>query len=72
MIAYHIRSWSFHWLKVNERVVFKVATLMYKCMDRTVLEYLVEQVCKEHHQYITVHMNERKLPVSTNRLPQDS
>ena len=46
-ISYEIMG--LHWLKVNERVVFKVVTLMYKCMDETALEYLVELVCKEHH-----------------------
>ena len=58
-----------HWLKVNERVVFKVATLMYKCMDGIAPEYLVQLVCKEHHHTLW-STNERKLPVSINRLSQ--
>ena len=66
-ISYQIMK--LHWLKVNERVVFKVATLRYKWMDRTALEYLVELVCKEHHCTLQ-STNERKLPVSINRLYQ--
>ena len=66
-ISYQIME--LHWLKVNERVVFKVMTLMYKCMDGTAPEYLVKLVCKEHHHTLW-SMNERKLPVSINRLPQ--
>ena len=58
-----------HWLKVNERVVFKVVTLMYKCMDGTAPEYLVELVFKEHHCTLW-STNERQLPVSINRLSQ--
>ena len=68
-ISYQIME--LHWLKVNERVVFKVATLMYKCMDGTAPEYLVELVCIEHHHTLWP-MNERKLPVSINRLSPSS
>ena len=38
-------------------------------MDRTAPEYLVELVCKEHHCTLW-SMNERKLPVSVQRLSQ--
>ena len=63
------QSMELHWLKVNKRVVFKVVTLMYKCMDRTAPKYLVELVCKEHCHTLQ-SMNERKLPIPINRLLQ--
>ena len=33
-----------HWLKMQERITYKVATLMYKCINNIVPAYLLEMV----------------------------
>ena len=33
---------SLHWLKVNERIVFKILLLVYKCVNGTAPSYLIE------------------------------
>ena len=33
---------SLHWLKVNKRITYKIAMLVYKCMNGSAPEYLVK------------------------------
>ena len=33
---------SLHWLKVNERITYKIAMLVYKCMNGSAPEYLAK------------------------------
>ena len=36
-----------HWLKIQERITFKVATIMYKCINNIALAYLSEMVISQ-------------------------
>ena len=35
---------SLHWLKVNKRITYKIAMLVYKCMNGSAPVYLAELV----------------------------
>ena len=37
-----------HWLKIEERIEYKVAVLVYKCVTKTAPTYLQELVISEH------------------------
>ena len=37
-----------HWLKIKERIVYKVCVLMYKCIKGSAPQYLSEIVIKDH------------------------
>ena len=37
-----------HWLKIKERIVYKVCVLMYKCIKGFAPQYLSEVVIKDH------------------------
>ena len=41
-----------HWLKVNKRITYKIAMLVYKCMNGSAPEYLAKLVVKNHHRTI--------------------
>ena len=38
-----------HWLKVNEHMVYKICTIMYKCIHGQAPEYLQNLVIWPHH-----------------------
>ena len=44
---------SLHWLRVNERITYKIALLVYKCINGSAPEYVAELVVKNHHR--TLH-----------------
>ena len=50
-----------HWLKVNERMVYRICTIMYKCVHGLALEYLQILVILPHHR--------RLRSASNNKLP---
>ena len=39
-----------HWLRINERIIFKVAVLMYRCATSTAPQYLSNLVMKTRHR----------------------
>ena len=43
---------SLHWLRVNERISYKIAVLVYKCINGSASEYLAELVVKNHHRIL--------------------
>ena len=43
-----------HWLKVTERITYKIACLMYKCVNRTAPKYLQELVLKTHNRTLKI------------------
>ena len=60
---------SLHWLKVNERITYKIAMLMYKCMNGFAPEYLTKLVGK-NHQRTLCSTYRRRLPVISARTSQ--
>ena len=52
-----------HWLKVTKRITYKIACLMYKCMNRTAPKYLQELVLKTHNRTLR-SSSQLKLPIS--------
>ena len=68
----HITQYLFdaHWLKIPQRIEFKVISIMYKCVNNTAPEYLRELVLsdKELPQH-TLRSNSRSsLPTSLSRI----
>ena len=39
---------SLHWLKVEERITYKIAVLMFKCINGFALKYLQDLVIRNH------------------------
>ena len=60
---------SLHWLKVNERITYKIAMLVYKCMNGSVTEYLAELVVKNYHRTLCLTYR-RRLQVTSVRTSQ--
>ena len=57
---------SLHWLRVNDRITYKIAVLVYKCINGSAPEYLAELMVKNHHS--TLHSTyRRRLPVISAR-----
>ena len=68
----HITQYLFdaHWLKILQRIEFKVISIMYKCVNNTAPEYLRELVLsdKELPEH-TLRSNSRSLlPTSLSRI----
>ena len=60
---------SLYWLKVNEGITYKIAMLVYNCMNGSAPEYLAELVVKNHHS--TLHSTyRRRLPFTSARPSQ--
>ena len=60
---------SLHWLRVNERITYKIAVLVYNCTNGSAPEYLAELVVKNVHR--TLHLTyRRRLPVISARISQ--
>ena len=55
-----------HWLRVNERITYKIAGLVYKCINGSTPEYLAELVVKNHHRTLCLTYR-RRLPVISAR-----
>ena len=43
-----------HWLKVTERITYKIACLMYKCVNGTAPKYVQELVLKTHNRTLKI------------------
>ena len=56
-----------HWLKVIERITYKIACLMYKCVNGTAPKYLQELVLKNHNRTLR-SSSQLKLPISKSNL----
>ena len=50
-----------HWLKINEHMVYKICTIMYKCIHGLAPEYLQNLVIQPHHRRLRSAVN-NKLP----------
>ena len=50
-----------HWLKINECMVYKICTIVYKCIHGLALEYLQNLVIPPHHRRLRSAAN-NKLP----------
>ena len=60
---------SLHCLRVNERITYKIAVLVYKCINGSAPEYLAELVVKNHHKMLHSAYR-RRLPVTLARTSQ--
>ena len=60
---------SLHWLGVNDRITYKIAVLVYKCIHGSAPEYLDESVVKNHHRTLCLTYR-RWLPVISARTSQ--
>ena len=60
---------SLHWLRVNERITYKIAVLVSKCINGSAPEYLAELVVKNHHRMLCSAYR-RRLPVILARTSQ--
>ena len=60
---------SIHWLRVNEWLTYKIAVLVYKCINGSAPEYLAELVVKNHHRILHLTYR-RRLPVILARTSQ--
>jgi hypothetical protein len=56
-----------HWLKVEERIVYKLALLVFKCMHGLAPEYLTDLISFSHGRQLRSSMR-NKLPVAKCRL----
>ena len=61
---------SLHWLKVEYRVIFKLAILIYKCIEGTVPWYLIEMVVKCRNTRVLQSSTVNKLLTTKNNLTQ--
>ena len=58
-----------HWLKVPDRINYKIALLMYKCVKGLAAEYLIDIVITPHRRRLR-STTELKLPVIKSRTAQ--
>ena len=67
--VFHITPYlkEVHWLKVTERITYKIACIMYKCVNGTAPKYLQELVLKNHNRTLR-SSSQLKLPISKNNL----
>ena len=54
--VFHITPYlkELHWLKVTERITYKIACIMYKCVNGTAAKYLQELVLKNHNRTLKI------------------
>jgi len=67
-----------HWLKASERIAFKYAVLVYKCLHGSALAYLIDELCQvadvEARQRLrsssssSLIVDDRAFPVATARV----
>ena len=55
-----------HWLKVNERMVYKICTIMYKCVHGLAPEYLQNLVVRSHPRRLRSAENNRLPTIRCN------
>ena len=46
-ISHHLKS--SHWLKIRERIAYKIASIIYRCMNTQAPVYLQELLPSKHH-----------------------
>ena len=56
-----------HWLKITERITYKIACIMYRCVNGTAPKYLQELVLKNHNRTLR-SSSQLKLPISKSNL----
>ena len=59
---------NLHWLKVAERIDFKVAVLVYKCLRGMAPPYLQELIITEHHCTGLRSSSNEFLPITRSRI----
>ena len=59
-----------HWLKIEERITYKIATLVYKCKHGTAPTYLQEILPERQHDRILRSVTSGKLPPSSSKNAQ--
>ena len=57
---------NLHWLKVQERIIYKTATLVYKCIYDLAPSYLSDLIDIQHGRKLRF-ANQMKLPVARAR-----
>ena len=60
---------SLHWLKIEERITYKIAVLMFKCINGTIPKYLQGLVISNHARTLR-SSSQLKLPVVKCNLSQ--
>ena len=60
---------SLHWLKIEERITYKIAVLMFKCINGSALKYLQDLVIRNHARTLRFS-SQLKLPVVKCNLSQ--
>ena len=67
----HITSYlkNLHWLKIEERITYKIAVLMFKCINGTVLKYIQDLVISNLARTLR-SSSQLKLPVVRCNLAQ--
>ena len=58
-----------HWLKMQEQITYKVATIMYKCINNIAQAYLLEMVISQLPQTRSLRSTNRGLLYTTNPKP---
>ena len=58
-----------HWLKIEERITYKIAVLMFKCINRSAPKYLQDLVIRNHTRTLRSSL-QLKLPVVKCNLSQ--
>ena len=43
---------NLHWLMINERIEYKIAVMMYKCVNNLKPKYLSDLVITHHHRHL--------------------
>ena len=60
---------NLHWLKIPERIEYKVLTIMYKCIHNSAPQYLQELVIQDRsHNRSLRSVTNSKLPTTLSRL----
>ena len=49
-ITPHLKN--LHWLKINERIEYKIAVMMYKCVNNLTSKYLSDPMFTHHHRHL--------------------
>ena len=67
----HIKPYlkSLHWLKIEDRITYKIAVLMFKCINRSAPKYLQDLVIRNYARTLRSSL-QLKLPVVKCNLSQ--
>ena len=59
-----------HWLKVEYRIIFKIATIIFKCVNNTALSYLTDLISTGCRHTANLHSQAQGLPTARARTTQ--